>query len=154
VGGQYCDVYGGTRDDNDGSGSDDWILLALWLQPLVITLSHNTNAIPHILQISAVDMQRLSIVRYCWNTYSLSSRWLVTDLFVAAETCLAKPLTSDSRIFWFQYSGFQAARQNIKAGMYLFSVLWERSSLLQKDKYAHSSEWNYLLVGVKFRCLL
>jgi hypothetical protein len=55
----------------------------------------------------------LSTVCYCWNTSSLASRWLFTDFFVAAETCLAKPLTSDSRIFWFQYSGFQAARHNM-----------------------------------------
>jgi hypothetical protein len=30
-----------------GSSSDDWILLALWLQPLVITLTHSDIAIPH-----------------------------------------------------------------------------------------------------------
>jgi hypothetical protein len=58
-------------------------------------------------------MQRLSTVRYFWNTSSLASRWLVTDLLVAAETCLVKPLTSDILIIWFQYSGFQAARHNI-----------------------------------------
>jgi hypothetical protein len=46
----YCDVYGGTRDEMTGSSSDDWILLALWLQPLLITLSHNTIAIPHIVE--------------------------------------------------------------------------------------------------------
>jgi hypothetical protein len=28
-----------TRDEMTGSTSDDWILLALWLQPLVITLT-------------------------------------------------------------------------------------------------------------------
>jgi hypothetical protein len=33
-----------------GSSSDDWILLAVWLQPLVITLNHNAIAITHILQ--------------------------------------------------------------------------------------------------------
>jgi hypothetical protein len=33
-----------------GSSSDDWILLALWLQPLVITLTYNAIAIPHTLQ--------------------------------------------------------------------------------------------------------
>jgi hypothetical protein len=33
--------------------------------------------------------------------------------FVSAETRLAKPLTKDSRIFCFQYSGFQAARHSM-----------------------------------------
>jgi hypothetical protein len=33
-----------------GSISDDWILLALWLQSLLITLSHNTIAILHTSQ--------------------------------------------------------------------------------------------------------
>jgi hypothetical protein len=33
-----------------GSSSDDWILLVLRLQPLLITLSHNSIAILHILQ--------------------------------------------------------------------------------------------------------
>jgi hypothetical protein len=32
-----------------GSSSDDWILLALRLQPLLITRKHNTVAIPHTL---------------------------------------------------------------------------------------------------------
>jgi hypothetical protein len=35
------------------------------------------------------------------------------QLSVVAETCLAKPLPSYSRIFWFQYSCFQAARHNM-----------------------------------------
>jgi hypothetical protein len=50
--------------------------------------------------------------------------WLVTDLFVVAENRLAKPLPSYSRIFWFQYSGFQAARHNI-----FFSVCHIRFSV-------------------------
>jgi hypothetical protein len=33
-----------------GSSSDDWILLALWLQPLVITLTYSSTTIPHNLQ--------------------------------------------------------------------------------------------------------
>jgi hypothetical protein len=33
-----------------GSSSDDWILLALRLQPLSITLNHNAIAILHTLQ--------------------------------------------------------------------------------------------------------
>jgi hypothetical protein len=33
-----------------GSSSNDWILLALRLQPLLITLNHNTIAIPHTTQ--------------------------------------------------------------------------------------------------------
>jgi hypothetical protein len=33
-----------------GSSLDDWILLALQLQPLLVTLSHNPIAILHILQ--------------------------------------------------------------------------------------------------------
>jgi hypothetical protein len=41
---------GSTRDEISGSSSDDWILLALWLQPLVITVTHSAIAIPHILQ--------------------------------------------------------------------------------------------------------
>jgi hypothetical protein len=39
-----------TRDEMTGSSSDDWILLALRLQPLLITLNHNAIAIPHTLQ--------------------------------------------------------------------------------------------------------
>jgi hypothetical protein len=42
---------GGTRDEMTGSSSDDWILLALWLHPLLVTLSHNPVAILHILQL-------------------------------------------------------------------------------------------------------
>jgi hypothetical protein len=37
----------------------------------------------------------------------------VDYLAVTTETRLAKPLPNDSRIFCFQYSGFQAARHNI-----------------------------------------
>jgi hypothetical protein len=33
-----------------GSSSDDWILLAVWLQPLVITLTYSAITIPHTLQ--------------------------------------------------------------------------------------------------------
>jgi hypothetical protein len=39
-----------TRDEMTGSSSDDWILLALWLQPFLITLTYNAIAIPHTLQ--------------------------------------------------------------------------------------------------------
>jgi hypothetical protein len=46
----YCNMYGGTHEGMTGSSSDDWILLALWLQPLLITLTYNAVAIPHILQ--------------------------------------------------------------------------------------------------------
>jgi hypothetical protein len=45
-----CHVYWGTRDEMTGSSSDDWILLAVRLQPFLITLNHNTIAILHILQ--------------------------------------------------------------------------------------------------------
>jgi hypothetical protein len=41
---------GGTRDGMTGSSSDDWILLSLRLQPLLITIGHHTIVIPHILQ--------------------------------------------------------------------------------------------------------
>jgi hypothetical protein len=41
---------GGTRDEMTGSSSDDSILLALWLQSLLITFNHNTIAISHTLQ--------------------------------------------------------------------------------------------------------
>jgi hypothetical protein len=44
-------VYRGTRDEMTGSSSDDWILLALQLQPLLITFNHNAIAIPHTLQL-------------------------------------------------------------------------------------------------------
>jgi hypothetical protein len=40
----------GTRNEMTGSSSDDWILLAVWLQPFLITLNHNPIAIPHSLQ--------------------------------------------------------------------------------------------------------
>jgi hypothetical protein len=39
--------------------------------------------------------------------------WLVTNLFVVAETCLEKPLPSYSCTFQLQYSSFQAAYHNI-----------------------------------------
>jgi hypothetical protein len=41
---------GGTHREVTGSILDDWILLSLRLQPLLMTLSHNTNGSPHILQ--------------------------------------------------------------------------------------------------------
>jgi hypothetical protein len=43
---------GGTRDGMTGSSSDDWILSALWLQPLLITLTYSAIAIPHTLHSS------------------------------------------------------------------------------------------------------
>jgi hypothetical protein len=46
----YCHVYEGTRDVMTGSSSDDWILLALRLQSLLITLNLNTIAIRQTLQ--------------------------------------------------------------------------------------------------------
>jgi hypothetical protein len=39
---------GGTRDEMTGSSSDGRILLVLRLQPLLIMLSHNAFAVPHI----------------------------------------------------------------------------------------------------------
>jgi hypothetical protein len=53
----------------------------------------------------------------------LASRYPATDLLVAAETRLAKPLPRDSRIFRFQYSGFQAARHNISHSEMLLIVV-------------------------------
>jgi hypothetical protein len=38
---------GAIHDNMMGSSLDDWILLALRLQPLVITLNHNAITIPH-----------------------------------------------------------------------------------------------------------
>jgi hypothetical protein len=52
---------GGTRDEMMGSSSDDWILLALLLQPLVITLIHSAIAIPHILQSTAAHALGFSV---------------------------------------------------------------------------------------------
>jgi hypothetical protein len=51
--------------------------------------------------------------RCCGNMFSeaVTPEWescVVGCIFVG--TCLAKPLPSYSRIFWLQYSGFQAAR--------------------------------------------
>jgi hypothetical protein len=57
-----------------------------------------------------------STLRCCGNMFgeAVTPEWescIVGCVFVG--TCLAKPLPSYSRIFWFQYSGFQAARHNI-----------------------------------------
>jgi hypothetical protein len=30
-----------------GSSSDDWIVLALWLQSLLVTLNHDAIVVPH-----------------------------------------------------------------------------------------------------------
>jgi hypothetical protein len=40
-----------------GSSSDDWILLALWLQAVLITLNYSTIAILHTFNIAV--LQRL-----------------------------------------------------------------------------------------------
>jgi hypothetical protein len=55
-----CDVYGGTRHEMMVSSSDDWILLAVRLQPLLITIHHSTIVIPHILQSAHSDPQSIS----------------------------------------------------------------------------------------------
>jgi hypothetical protein len=48
------------------------------------------------------------------------------------ETCLAKPLTSDSRTFRLQYSGFQAARHNIHVFVCFFLwVILEKLSVVE-----------------------
>jgi hypothetical protein len=57
-----------------------------------------------------------STVHCCGNLFSeaVTPEWescIVGCVFVG--TCLLKPLPSYSRIFWFQYSSFQAARHNI-----------------------------------------
>jgi sulfur carrier protein ThiS len=44
-----------------GSSSDVWILLALWLQPLLITLSHNAITIPHTLQSTLAHALEFSV---------------------------------------------------------------------------------------------
>jgi hypothetical protein len=46
----YCHMSGVHVTKWRGSSSDDWILLAVRLQPLLITLSHNTIAILQTLQ--------------------------------------------------------------------------------------------------------
>jgi hypothetical protein len=55
-----------------GSSSEDWILLSLRLQPLVITLNHNTNAIPHILHFLLTLVQSVLICTH--NSLIASSR--------------------------------------------------------------------------------
>jgi hypothetical protein len=47
---------GVTHDVMTGSSSDDCILLALRLQPLLITLNRNTIAIPHTFNITALQL--------------------------------------------------------------------------------------------------
>jgi redox-regulated HSP33 family molecular chaperone len=54
-----------------GSSSDDWILLALRLQHLLITLSHNTIADSHHLQFTVTHALGFSVC---------TSRLLATDL--------------------------------------------------------------------------
>jgi hypothetical protein len=60
-----------------GSSSDDWILLALWLQPLVITLTYSAIAIPHTLQ---------STVAHALGFSVSSSRFLATGLNTETST--------------------------------------------------------------------
>jgi hypothetical protein len=43
------------------TGSDDWILLALWLQLLLITLTYSAVAIPHTLPSTAAHPLRFSV---------------------------------------------------------------------------------------------
>jgi hypothetical protein len=44
-----------------GLSSDDWILLALWLQPLVITLTFSAIAISHTLQSTVAHALGISV---------------------------------------------------------------------------------------------
>jgi hypothetical protein len=50
---------GGTHDGVMGSSSDDWIYLALWLQSLLVTLSHNPITVLHILQLLHINPHSL-----------------------------------------------------------------------------------------------
>jgi hypothetical protein len=66
-----------------GSSSDDWFLLALWLQPLVITLTYSAIANPHTLQSTIA----------CALGFSVStSRLLATGLTTVTSThCTNSP---------------------------------------------------------------
>jgi hypothetical protein len=83
---------GGTRDEMTGSSSDDWILLALWLQPLLITLHHNPITIPHTLQSTVAQALGFSIS---------TSRLLATGL----NTETALQITMKSSCHFFNHHG-------------------------------------------------
>jgi hypothetical protein len=59
------------------SSSYDWILLALWLQPLLITLTYSAIAIPHNLQ---------STVAHALGFSVFTSRLLATGLNTETST--------------------------------------------------------------------
>jgi hypothetical protein len=64
----------GTRDEMTDSSLDDWILLAVQLQPLLITLNHNTIAIRHtnLLSLFPPVITTLAVVITHTNNYSTS----------------------------------------------------------------------------------
>jgi hypothetical protein len=104
---QYCDVYGVQVTKMTGSTSEDWILLSLQLQPLLITLSHNTNAIPHILQMlltlvhSVLICIHNSLISLSGTTarVSLPSRVLFTAASLTHILCVGWSTNIDSKCF-------------------------------------------------------
>jgi hypothetical protein len=66
-----------------GSSSDDWILLVLWLEVLLLTLSYNSVAILHTLQFTVAHTLGFSVS---------TSRLLAVDL--NTETSSSKSLLS------------------------------------------------------------
>jgi hypothetical protein len=92
-----------------GSSSDDWILLAAQLQPLLITLIHSAIAIPHILQslftlIHWVYFQQSSSpTAYSLNTLTALMHWLLalrlhSDLLHYADSLHITTLTTTDLI--------------------------------------------------------
>jgi hypothetical protein len=108
---------------NVGSGSDDRILLAAQLQPVLITDVHSAIAIPHIKQsrhttihTESMSQQSSSLTAYSWNTHCncrhsqlalTITLWLTalhrsdfhidTDLLQARSDCTRTDTTIHSR---------------------------------------------------------
>jgi hypothetical protein len=74
----------------------------------------------------------------------------------SAETRLANPLPSDSRIFFFQYSGFHAARHSIVVIRYFF-FLFDFTALfafIVRILFRYFSTWHQCSSAVLFHSIV
>jgi hypothetical protein len=72
-------VYRGTCDEMTGSSSDDWILLELRLQPLLITLTYSAIAYSHTLQFTIAHALGFSVFTSCLLATGLNTETISSD---------------------------------------------------------------------------
>jgi hypothetical protein len=101
---------------NDGSSSDHWILLALRLQPLLITLSHHTTTIPHILQTLLTLI--FAVVIYIHNSLIAPSHttlhWQAALNYSTNKFFIASPIHDClTTLHWTNYTSYRPSLHNL-----------------------------------------